>query len=77
MLLPAYKNEPTRPINIFLSTGASRVNSAENRRFRKTLKDKGYEMKYKQTNEGHNWDNWRPLIDDVFFYFFGKEVSDR
>ena len=74
-LLPAYENEPTRPIKIFLSTGASRDNSADNRRFRKILKDKGYEMKYMQTDEGHNWDNWRPLIDDVFLYYYGKDQT--
>ena len=72
-LLPAYKNEPTRPIKIFLSTGASKDNTADNRRFRKILMDKGYEMKYMQTDEGHNWDNWRPLIDDVFLYYYGKD----
>ena len=74
-LLPAYENEPTRPIKIFLSTGASRDNSADNRRFRKILKDKGYEMKYMQTDEGHNWDNWRPLIDDVLLFYYGKDAN--
>ena len=74
-LLPAYKNQPTRPIKIFLSTGVSGDNSADNRRFRTILKEKGYEMKYKQTNEGHNWDNWRGLVDDVFLYYYGKDQT--
>jgi hypothetical protein len=25
-----------------------------------------------QTEAGHNWDNWRPLIDDVLVYFYGE-----
>jgi hypothetical protein len=32
-------------------------------------------MKYVQTDEGHNWANWRPLIDDVFLYYYGKDSS--
>ena len=26
-------------------------------------------MKYVQTRKGHNWNNWRPLIDDVLLLF--------
>jgi len=33
-------------------------------------------MKYIQTREGHNWDNWRPLIDDVFVYFYGDSTDE-
>lgn len=29
-------------------------------------------MKYVQTDAGHNWDNRRPLIDDVLLYFYGN-----
>ncbi len=72
-LLPAYANEPTRPLKIFLSTGSSRDNTAANRKFRRILQEKGYELKYMQINKGHNWDNWRPLIDDVLLYFYGVE----
>lgn len=74
-LLPAYENEPRRPLKIFLSTGTDRDNTATNRRFRKILQDKGYELEYVQTNGGHNWDNWRPQIDDVFKYFYGTETE--
>ncbi len=73
-LLPAFENEPRRPLKVFLSTGSPRDNTAANRKFRRILQEKGYEMKYVQTNEGHNWDNWRPLIDDVFLYFYGTDV---
>jgi len=76
-LLPAYENEPRRPIKVFLSTGTDRDNTATNRRFRKILQEKGYELKYMQTNGGHNWDNWRPLIDDVLIFFYGTEAEKR
>lgn len=71
-LLPAYEQAPRLPLRIFLSTGSPDDNSAANRKFRKVLKEKGYDMKYVQTNAGHNWDNWRPLIDDVLLYFYGE-----
>lgn len=74
-LLPAYENEPRRPLKIFLSTGSSRDNTAANRKFRRILKEKGYEMKFIQTSKGHSWENWRPLIDDVLLYFFGTDVN--
>jgi enterochelin esterase-like enzyme len=32
----------------------------------------GYDMKFIQKNAGHNWDNWRPLIDDVLLFFYGE-----
>lgn len=70
-LLPAYETEPKRPLKIFLSTGTNGDNMADNRRFRRILEEKGYELKFVQTNESHNWDNWRPLVDDVFIYFYG------
>ena len=70
-LLPAYEEAPLLPLNIFLSTGIPNDNTHANRKFRTILKEKGYPMKYVETREGHNWDNWRPLIDDVLLYFYG------
>ena len=69
-LLPAYENEPKRPLKIFLSTGTTRDNMAANRRFRRILEEKGYELKFVQTDGSHSWENWRPLVDDVFIYFY-------
>ncbi len=71
-LLPSYEAAPTLPLKIFLSTGAPNDNTKANRAFRALLKSKGYEMKYKQTDAGHDWSNWRPLIDDVLVYFYGR-----
>lgn len=69
-LLPGYEKAPTLPLKIFLSTGEPDDNTTSNRRFRTLLKDKGYELKYIEVPEGHNWDNWKPLIDDVLLYFY-------
>ncbi len=71
-LLPAYEEMPLLPLRMFLSTGAPNDNTRANRKFRTVLREKGYPMKYIETREGHNWDNWRPLIDDVLLYFYGS-----
>ena len=70
ILLPDYEEAPTLPLKFFLSTGYPNDNSTSNRKFRTVLKDKGYPLKYIEVSEGHNWDNWKPLIDDVLLYFY-------
>jgi enterochelin esterase-like enzyme len=71
-LLPDYEQAPTLPLRIFLSYGKPHDNTEANRRFRNLLREKGYEMKSKVRREGHNWNNWRPLIDDVLLYFYAS-----
>jgi len=72
-LLPTYEKMPLLPLRMFLSTGRQPDdNTQANRKFRTVLKEKGYRMKYIETNRGHDWDNWRPLIDDVLLYFYAS-----
>ncbi len=75
-LLPSYEKMPPRPLKIFLSTGKPNDNTEANRTFRDVLQDKGYDMKYVEVRQGHNWDNWRPLLDDNMLYFYGIEIED-
>ena len=75
-LLPTYQETPTLPIRIFLSTGTPDDNTQANRRFRSMLQEKGYDMKYVEVRQGHNWNNWRPLIDDVLLFFYGTDDPD-
>jgi len=70
-LLPAYEEMPTLPLRMFLSTGTPDDNTRANRRFRTILQGKGYDLKYLEVREGHNWDNWGPLVDDVLSHFYG------
>ena len=69
-LLSAYEEMPTLPLRIFLSTGEPDDNTRANRKFRNVLRGKGYDLKYVEVHKGHNWDNWRSLIDDVLLYFY-------
>jgi enterochelin esterase-like enzyme len=75
-LLPTYEEAPLRPLKIFLSTGRPRDNTEANRQFHSVLQDKGYDVKYVEVRAGHNWDNWRPLLDDNMLYFYGTEDQD-
>lgn len=72
-LLPAYEKMPLLPLRMFLSTGAPDDNTRANRRFHAILEEKGYPMEYVEVRQGHDWNNWRPLIDDLLIYFYGKD----
>ena len=76
-LLPVYQRLPTLPLKIFLSTGAPNDNTEDNRLFRDVLQGKGYDMKYVEVQQGHNWNNWGPLLDDVLIYFYGTADQAR
>ena len=53
----------------------SNTSTAANRRFRDVLRKKGYAMELVERREGHNWNNWRPLVDDVLRYFYSPETG--
>lgn len=74
-LLPAFQEKEKLPLKIFLSTGQPNDNTRDNRKFHRLLRDKGYDMKYMEVSQGHNWNNWRPLIDDILLYFYG--INDK
>ena len=65
-----YESQDKLPLKIFLSTGSSNDTEVHARRLKKTLEKKGYDFEYIEVNEGHNWRNWGPLLDDVLIYFF-------
>jgi enterochelin esterase-like enzyme len=73
-LLNAYEQMPLLPLKIFLSTGKLDDNTRANRDFHKVLREKGYEMEYIEVSAGHDWDNWRPLLDNVLLYFYSTTI---
>ena len=76
-LLPAYQSLPMLPLKIFLSTGTPNDNTSANRDFHEILEAKHYLMKYIEVREGHNWDNWGPLLDDALMFFYGRGNLDN
>ena len=69
-LTDIYKKGPKLPLKIFLSHGRKGDSTRDNRYFKNALTEKGYDLTYKQSYQGHNWSNWRPLLDDVLLTFF-------
>ncbi len=67
----AYQDSTRLPLNIFLSSGDHKDNESRTRAFRDILQAKQYPMKYIEVPFAHNWDNWKPLLDDMLLYFYG------
>lgn len=67
-----YEMRTQLPVKIFLSTGSSNDTEVHARRLKESLELKKYEFKYIEVDEGHNWKNWKPLLDDALIYFFGS-----
>jgi len=65
-----YKDLPVQPIRIFLSSGDKNDNLPAIKKFYKALLRKGYNVEFKKVSAGHNWRNWRALIDDMLQSLF-------
>lgn len=59
-------------LDIFLSTGTVNDKATATRRLKKILDAQGYDFKYIEVAEGHNWKNWKPMLDDILFYFYAQ-----
>jgi enterochelin esterase-like enzyme len=70
-----YVQSPRLPLKMFLSVGTENDNLKAATRFRRTLEKKGYDLNYRKVRRGHDWQNWKPLLDDVLLYYFAKEDS--
>ena len=68
-----YMAQDKLPLKIFMSVGTVNDNTQAGRQFMETLKFQEYDLTYREVNEGHDWDNWGPLMDDVLYTFFSKE----
>ena len=65
-----YSKREQLPLRFFVSVGTRNDNQAAVKRFRRALERKGYDVNYQTVNKGHDWDNWRLLLDDVLLTFF-------
>ena len=69
-IFSAYQDSTRLPIKVFLSSGTHNDNEGRTRRLKRILESKDYAMSYIEVPHGHNWANWKPLIDDVLLYYF-------
>ncbi|MEP3890361.1 MAG: alpha/beta hydrolase-fold protein [Hellea sp.] len=67
-----YKRLEKKNIKIYMSVGTDLDNKRAVRSFRTTLKNKGYDLTFMQTDKGHNWNNWTPLLPKVLETFFAS-----
>jgi enterochelin esterase-like enzyme len=67
-----YQDNEVLPIKLFFSVGRDNDNTYAARKFKSVLKEKGYDLNYVEVPFGHDWENWRPLIDDMLRTFFSR-----
>lgn len=68
-----YMAQDRLPLKIFMSVGTLNDNTQAGRQFMETLKFQEYDLTYREVEEGHDWDNWGPLLDDVLHTFFARD----
>ncbi len=61
------------PIKIFMSVGTINDNTQSGRQFMEILQFMEYDLTYREVEAGHDWDNWKPLLDDVLHTFFAQD----
>lgn len=69
-IFDAYQQSPKLPIDIYLSTGTVNDTAPAARKLKRILEDKGYTITYEEVAKGHDWSNWRPLLDDILLHFY-------
>lgn len=72
-----YQQKPRNGSAIFISHGGPEDNEAAARQFVKTLEEKDYPVRHVSTKGGHDWANWRPLLDDSLRAFAGLHAEDE
>ena len=64
---------PRLPLKVFLSGGWANWDVGDFSGLVATLQEQGYPTEFHQVREGHTWDNWRGLSDEMLIYFFGTD----
>ncbi len=67
-----YEENEVTPVRMFFSVGTRRDNTRAARQFHRALERKGYQVTYMEVPFGHDWSNWKPLLDDLLGAFFAK-----
>ena len=66
------KHFPQQPIRIWQDVGLYERLLNDNRRMNKLLKDKGYDVTYREYSGGHNYTSWRDMLPEALITLFGK-----
>jgi len=63
---------PRFPMKVFLTVGLAGWDVGDFSSLAATLEQQGYPVEFHQVREGHTWDHWRGLSDEMLIYFFGS-----
>ncbi len=71
-----FQNNPKINLKVYLDIGKYDISVLIPlvRNLKSILQSKGYDMIYREFNEGHSWGNWRAHIDDYLKFFFPKQT---
>jgi hypothetical protein len=64
---------PRLPVNMFLTQGWPDWDVGDLTPAVDDLERRGYPLEFHQVLEGHTWDHWRGLTDEMLMYFFGTD----
>ena len=64
-----YRERPVNSSSFLVTNGGPEDNQEAAEQFVQTLRDKGYEVQHVATGGAHEWDDWRPLLDDSLQLF--------
>ena len=67
------RESPKRNIKFYISTGTIRDAQEKAAKMKSVLDSKGYEVKYEEYPEGHNWVNWRARLAHLLEYFWSRK----
>lgn len=70
-LITLVRESPRVSARFWIDTGTIRDAQEHARIMRDVLRRKGYDVKYAEHPEGHNWVNWRARLDDILIHFWG------
>ncbi|MBE0642515.1 MAG: T9SS type A sorting domain-containing protein [Bacteroidetes bacterium] len=72
-----FRNGPVLPVRLYLDLGIYdiQVLIPMVHSFVPLLQSKGYEVLYREYNEGHSWGSWRAHIDNALVFFFARLLS--
>ena len=71
-LIEQFRTVEKLPLKLYISTGTFNDTEEHARLMRDALVEKGYELRYTETNEGHSYATWRGRFGELLEYFFGK-----
>lgn len=64
-IIKLFARSKRRPLRFFLHTGTIHDARGEARSMLATLREKGYDVTYLETNESHNWANWSVRYETI------------